>query len=247
MSASSSKLSASRGLSILPALFRTSVGQKLLTALTGVALVGFIVMHLLGNLTLLAPDAGPFNLYAHKLDSLGPLKILAEVGLVALFGLHILNGILLKLDHKRARPVSYGYAPKSKGGPSYSNASSRNMIVSGSILLFFLILHIVQFRFGPSLSEGYTTLLDGGVEARDLHRLIVETFSNPAMVAIYVGTTLFLGSHVRHGFWSMFQSLGLMKQSRSRALYAAGLVVGLVLAVGFLALPIVLYFRSQGV
>jgi succinate dehydrogenase / fumarate reductase cytochrome b subunit len=67
------------------------------------------------------------------------------------------------------------------------------------------------------------------------------------MVAIYVGTTVFLGSHVRHGFWSMFQSLGLMKQSRSKALYAAGLGVGLVLAVGFLALPIVLYFRSQGV
>jgi succinate dehydrogenase / fumarate reductase cytochrome b subunit len=245
MSASPSK-TAARGIPFYPAFLRTSVGQKLLTALTGVALVGFIVLHLLGNLTLLAPDSEPFNLYAHSLDKLGPLKYAAEIGLIVLFGLHIVNGILLKLDHKRARPTGYGHAPKSKGGPSYSNASSRNMIVSGSILLFFLILHIIQFRFGPSINEGYTAILESGTEVRDLHRLVVETFSSPAMVAIYVGVMIFLGSHLRHGFWSMFQSLGLMKQSRSNAIYTAGLLIGFALAVGFLVLPLILYFRAQG-
>jgi succinate dehydrogenase / fumarate reductase cytochrome b subunit len=231
---------------LLPKIFRSSVGQKLLTALTGVALVGFIVLHLLGNLTLLAPDSGPFNAYAHKLDSLGPVKLVAEAGLVALFGLHILNGILLKLDHKRARPIGYGHAPKSKGGPSFSNPASRNMIASGMILLLFLVLHIIQFRIGPSIAEGYTAMI-GEVEGRDLHRLIMETFSSPAMVGIYVGAMLFLGSHLRHGFWSMFQSLGLMKQSRSKCVYAAGLVIGLALAVGFVLLPVILYVRAQGI
>jgi succinate dehydrogenase / fumarate reductase cytochrome b subunit len=244
MSASPSKSTAARGIPFYPAFLRTSVGQKLLTALTGVALVGFIIMHLLGNLTLLAPDSEPFNLYAHSLDRLGPLKIVAEIGLVVLFGLHIVNGILLKLDHKRARPTGYGFAPKSKGGPSYSNFSSRNMVVSGSILLFFLVLHIVQFRFGPSIAEGYTTVLESGAEVRDLHRLVVETFSSPLMVAIYIAVTLFLGSHLRHGFWSMFQSLGLMKQSRSNAIYTAGLILGAVLALGFLILPVILFVRA---
>jgi len=235
--------STSKGAAFLPQLFRTSIGQKLLTALTGVLLVGFIVAHLAGNLTLLAPDAGPFNAYAHQLDSLGPLKIIAEVGLVVLFGLHIVNGILLKRDHFKARPTAYGHALKTKGGPSLSNFSSRNMIWSGTILLGFLILHIVQFRFGPSIAEGYTTLV-GEVEARDLHRLVAETFSRPEMVAIYVAVMLFLGSHLRHGVWSMFQSLGLMNKKQTRTFYAAGLVVGGLLAVGFLLLPVILYFRN---
>jgi len=221
----------------------TSVGQKVLTALTGIALVGFVIVHLLGNLTLFAPSGDAFNTYAAQLDALGPLKIVAELGLVALFGVHIINGILLKKNHVAARPEGYRVVYQSKGGPSKSNVSSRNMIVSGSILLLFLILHIWQFRFGPAQADGYITDLNGE-EVRDLYRLVVETFSSPLMVATYVGVMLFLASHLRHGIWSMFQSLGIIRGQGSVKFYSLSALVALVLGVGFLLLPVFLYLNA---
>jgi succinate dehydrogenase / fumarate reductase cytochrome b subunit len=220
----------------------TSVGQKVLTALTGIALVGFVIIHLLGNLTLLAPNGDAFNAYAAKLDALGPLKLVAEFGLIALFGAHIVNGILLKKDHVAARPIAYKGGYQTKKGPSKSNPSSRNMIISGTILLAFLILHIWQFRFGPAQAEGYVTSIDGE-EVRDLYLLIVETFSSPLMVATYVGVMAFLAAHLRHGIWSMFQSLGLIRGQSSVKFYAVSAVLALLLGVGFLLLPVFLYLN----
>lgn len=224
--------------------FSTTIGKKLITAVTGVLLIGFVIAHLLGNLTLFAPTAGPFNVYAHKLDSLGPLKLVAEFGLIALFGAHIVNGILLKKNNLQAKGQNYAYGQKTKGGPSYFGASSRGMIVTGMILLFFLILHIAQFRFGAGVEQGYVTDLEG-VQARDLHRLVMETFSNPLFVGIYVGVMLFLWSHLRHGFWSAFQSLGALNERTRPTVNRIGVVTAFILAIGFLLLPVVLYLRQQ--
>lgn len=221
----------------------TSVGQKYITAVSGLALIGFVIAHLLGNLTLLAPSSGPFNTYAHKLQSLGPGLWVAEIGLIVLFGAHIINGILLKRMNSAARPERYGFTPRSKGGPSQSSPSSRNMIVSGMILLGFLILHIVQFRLGPGITQGYRAVLVDGQQARDLHRLVVETFQNPVYVLVYVGAMLFLWAHLRHGFWSAFQSLGASSDRSAARLRAVGILVAALLGVGFLAIPMILFAR----
>ena len=218
----------------------STVGKKVLMAVSGLSLVLFVIVHLLGNLTLYKADGAPFNAYAHALDSLGALKCIAEYGLIAVFGLHIYTGITVKARNSSARPVSYKMV-QSKGGPSLSNPASRNMIISGVAILGFLILHIWQFRFGPGIQAGYVTQIKGE-EVRDLHRLVVETFKNPLYTTIYSVVMLFLGAHLRHGFWSAFQSLGAMNARLTKSFYAVGLALAVVLAAGFLFIPVWIYF-----
>jgi succinate dehydrogenase / fumarate reductase cytochrome b subunit len=200
----------------------------------------FVIAHLLGNLTLLSSNPDLFNSYAKKLEDLGALLIVAEVGLILMFGLHILNGFWLKKTNLSARPVAYSKW-QSKGA-AQSSKSSRNMALTGTILLIFLILHIVQFKFGPSIESGYIAELNGGT-TRDLYRLVFETFQNPAMVVLYVGVMIFLGMHVKHGFWSALQSMGLLSSRNSRTTAWIGYSIALILAVGFIALPVWLYFN----
>lgn len=222
----------------------SSVVKKIITALTGLGLIGFVIMHLLGNFTLLAPSSIPFNTYASKLESLGVLLLVLEAGLVLLFGVHIVNGVLLKLNHKAARPIAYR-SFQSKDGPSRANLSSMTMIFSGIFLLAFLIFHIWQFKFGPGEAQGYVTELNGH-KVRDLHRLVVEVFKNPLWVSVYVAAMLFLGLHLRHGFWSAFQSIGVMKPSLSKPFYIVSLMTATALTVGFLMIPVLIYLGVTG-
>src|SRR5947209_10958197 len=141
----------------------SSVGQKFLMALTGLGLIGFTVAHLAGNLALYKSSGDSFNAYALMLENLGWIKIAAEIGLIILFGAHIVMGIALKANHKKARGAGYRIwksksnaasgLPKAEMNPS--NLSSRNMIITGIALLAFLIFHVYQFKYGPSIDEGY--------------------------------------------------------------------------------------------
>lgn len=212
--------------------WRSSVGKKLLNGLTGLLAMGFLVSHLLGNLTLLAgPEA--FNGYSERLRHLGPLLTAAELGLLALFVVHAVSAIRVYLDKRSARSVGYTLS-RSKGAPSRQGLSSRSMIVTGLVLLAFLVWHVIQFRFGPSYPLG----LGGEEGGRDLYRLVYEVFQNPFWVAVYVGCMALLGLHLRHGFWSAFQSLGALDRRLLPTAYAAGAVFAVVLAVGFLILPV---------
>lgn len=222
---------------------RSSLGQKILMALSGLGLMGFLITHLAGNLTLLSKNPDLFNRYAKGLLDLGPLLIIAEVGLLSLALLHIVTAVRLKLNHSKAKPIGYN-RQVSKGGPSLWNAASMNMIITGSVLLVFLVLHILHFKFGPGLAEGYATIIDSQ-ETRDLHRLVIESFQDPKIVVFYTGVMILLMLHLRHGFWSAFQSLGLMKPEFSRTFYCFGFFIALLLAGGFTLLPIYLYFMNS--
>jgi succinate dehydrogenase / fumarate reductase cytochrome b subunit len=213
-------------------------------ALSGLGLVGFLITHLLGNLTLYSPSSEPINAYAAKLESFGIAIEMAEVGLAGLFLLHILMALWTSWKDRTARPVSYEKY-RSKGKPSKSTRTSRKMIVSGVILLAFLVLHVVQFKYGPSEEQGYVAQV-AGQNVRDLHRLVVETFKQPLFVAIYVFAMLFLGAHLRHGFWSAFQSLGIAFPRYTKGIYTLGLILAVILAVGFLFIPIWIYFDLGG-
>lgn len=224
----------------------SSVGRKLLMALTGLGFVGFIIAHLAGNLFLYSSTSEAFNRYAYRLESLGDLKEIAEIGLFGLIAAHILLAISLKRSNVRARPQGYQMT-QSKGRPSKSTPISRNMIVSGILLFGFLILHLKQFTFGPGEEAGYVTELPAtatmaAVQTRDLHRLVFETFQNPLYVGIYVVAMLLLGAHLRHGFWSAFQSLGATSPKMNAILYPAAIGIAILLAGGFLLMPIYLHF-----
>ncbi len=218
----------------------STVGKKILMAFSGLGLVGFVIVHLLGNLTLYRSEGTAFNAYAHTLDSLGVLKLIAEFGLIGVFGLHIYTGLTVKMHNLSARPIGYNQT-RSKGGPSLSNPASRNMIITGLVILGFLILHIWQFRFGPGIEAGYVADAKGEA-VRDLHRLVVETLKNPLFAGIYSAVMILLGMHLRHGFWSAFQSLGAMNARLTRPIYGFGFVLALLLAAGFLGIPVWIYF-----
>ncbi len=222
----------------------SSVGQKYIMALTGLGLVGFVITHLLGNLALYRMDGVPFNTYAHTLESYGLLLYIAEVGLLGAFVVHIITAIGLTKGNSSARPTGYRKL-ETKGAPSRWSFASRRMIVSGLILLAFLILHIWQFKFGPGTPEGYVVEIKGE-NARDLHRLVIETFHNPMYVGVYVFAMLFLGTHLRHGFWSAFQSLGAMSPRFAPAINALGIALALILAAGFLFIPLWIFFGLGG-
>lgn len=221
---------------------RSSVAKKFLNGLTGLALTLFIIVHLVGNLLLLTGNPEDFNRYAHKLESLGPLLWLAEIGLALFFVLHILSALTVYFDKQRARPARYAVSGDA-GGTSRKTLSSKTMIYTGLVLLVFVPWHVISLKFGPGIDEGYMTVLDGAL-VRDLHRWVIEYFQNPVHVALYVIVMLLLGFHLRHGFWSMIQSLGVYHPRWTPVWYTGGLVFAAVMAVGFLVIPIWIYMNG---
>ena len=222
----------------------SSVGRKYLMALTGLGLVGFMITHLAANLLLLAPSGTYLNLYAATLASDGKLLWVFEAGLAGLFLLHAVTAIRVTIANKGARPVNYASA-KSKGAPSRSNLSSKYMAVSGVVLLVFLVLHIFHMKFGPAMPEGYVATIDGA-QVRDLYRHAIEQFQIPWVVALYTAVMIFLAFHVRHGFWSAFQSLGLAFPKYSRAIHGLGIFIALSFGLGFVSIPIAIYLGFAG-
>jgi succinate dehydrogenase / fumarate reductase cytochrome b subunit len=216
----------------------STVGRKFLLALTGLSLFGFVCVHLAGNLLLyVGPDA--FNTYAHRLMSLGGGLYAAELVLVGIFLVHMVSAVSTTWTNWKARPNSYAKTA-SKGSPSRMTISSKTMIWTGLTVLVFTVMHLITFKYGPGIDEGYVTQLDGE-PARDLYRLVEESFSNELYVIIYVVVMILLGFHLRHGFWSAVQSLGLHHTRYTPIIYAVGVLAAIVLGFGFLAIPIWFY------
>ena len=215
-------------------LFSSTVGTKLLMGLTGLALFIYMVLHLAGNALIFAGQ-DIFNAYSHKLIS-NPLIIPIEIGLLAIFLIHIYKAIRLWMANSAARPVAYSKKDRA-GHTSRKNLSSSTMIGSGLFIMLFVIIHVKQFKFG----SWYQTVSDEPV--RDLFRTEVEVFQNPVWVVVYVVATLLVGLHLRHGVASAFQSLGLDHPLYSRKLTAAGLVFAILIGVGLAIIPVWVYFR----
>jgi len=207
--------------------------------ITGLSLVLFLIAHLLGNLTILI-GAKAFNEYAYFLHHLGHgwVILLAELGLVAFFVLHIYFALSVQKKKKSARTTDY-YKVEDAGGASKKNLASQNMIVTGLVLLAFTVIHLLNFKYGPD----YRTTIDG-VEMRDIYRLVIESFNNPLYVLFYAGSMLFLGTHLMHGIFSGLQSLGATRPDLSKGLHLAGKVFGWILAFGFVIIPIIAFFMD---
>ncbi|MFQ5636767.1 MAG: succinate dehydrogenase cytochrome b subunit [bacterium] len=222
----------------------SSVGKKIIMALTGLAMIIFLLEHLSGNLLLLSKDPDPYNKYAHFLISFGWVIILAELVLVAILAFHVYSGISVAIGKKQARPQAY-HKTAAAGGPSKKNLASSTMIYTGVALFIFLVIHLKTFKYGPGIEEGYVAQVEvSGEQVRDLHKLVVDVFQHPGYVIGYVAVMLFLGFHLRHGFWSAFQSLGVNHPRVTPLIYSLGLLVAAVLGVGFLLIPIWIYFTG---
>lgn len=214
--------------------FTSSVGKKQIMALTGFGLVGFTASHLLGNL-LIFLGADAFNMYAYTLTS-NPLIYVAEAGLLGMFLLHILLAVLLKLQNIAARPQRYYTKVRSGRGETWASAT---MPYTGIILLIFVIIHLLNFKFGTN----YATTVDG-IEVRDLYRTVVEYFANPLYVAWYVVAMLALGLHTSHGVQSVFQTWGFNHKKYTPVIQTASLAYGLFVAAGFSILAIYCHLQN---
>ncbi|MEX0928585.1 MAG: succinate dehydrogenase cytochrome b subunit [Balneolales bacterium] len=219
------------------------VGRKVLTGVSGLALSLFIIIHLIGNLTLFrGPDI--FNSYSHFLHGMGWLLYLAEAGLIVFFLVHAYTGISIWWRKRQARPEPYAkYA--SKGGKSKQTFSSRTMIITGLVLLVFTVVHLNTFKFGAGWSGEAEYITEvGGEEMRDLSKLVFETFQNEFYVIGYVGVMVLLGFHLRHGIWSAFQSMGTINNKLSLLIYTVSGIFAVLIALGFLVLPIWIYLTG---
>ena len=217
------------------------IGKKILTGVTGLGWVLFIILHLIGNLGYFGAG-NSFNEYSHFLLNLGPglwaIEILLLVGLL----IHAAIGIDIYIGKRRARERGYEEY-KSAGRPSLQTPSSRSMIFTGIVLLVFLVIHVSHFKFELGVDGEYITTV-AGVEMRDLKRLMTDTFQNPFYAFGYPLVMVLLGLHLRHGIWSAFQSLGAMNKRLTPIVYAVGTVLAIALAFGFFILPLYIYFAA---
>jgi succinate dehydrogenase / fumarate reductase cytochrome b subunit len=218
--------------SLVVQFLTSSVGRKVLMALTGLLLIGFLIYHLAGNL-LVFSSAQAFNEHSHELIA-NPLIYIAEIALLALFVAHFVSGILVTLNNRAARPQGYVYKERA-GHNSHKSISSATMIWTGIVVLVFVPLHIFTFKFGPY----YASATDPKV--RDLYRLVIEDFQKPWLVAWYVVAMLVIGFHLWHGFGSAFESLGIAYRKPLRRF---GQLLAIVLAGGFLIIPVVIYMMG---
>jgi succinate dehydrogenase / fumarate reductase cytochrome b subunit len=210
----------------------SSVGNKLLLGLTGLALFGFLVVHLAGNLLAFISSAS-YNEHAHALIT-NPLIIPAELGLIAIFLTHIYKAIVNYRKNRAARPVAYGIK-KNAGGPSRKSIASSTMLWTGLSVLFFVVVHLKLFKYGP-------VYMEAGTEHRDLYRLLIDDFRRPGIAAGYVLAMFLLGMHLRHGISSSIQSLGLMPDSWTTRILRGGMALAIAIAGLFAIIPIAVYF-----
>lgn len=209
----------------------SSVGKKLVMGLTGLLLVGFLLTHLKGNLTLVEdPSGAHFDAYVAFLKGFGPLLIVAEIGLAALFLAHIYLALRLTQENWAARKQRY-VVRSSRGA---SSAGSISMFYSGALILAFLIKHLLDFRFAGDFLEAPSAK-------------VFATLKSPGNAAVYVLASLAIGLHLSHGFRSAFQSLGINHPSWNPLLEKVGKLLAILLALGFAAIPLyILMLWSPG-
>ncbi len=219
----------------------STVAKKIFLAVTGLCLAGFISIHLAGNLLLfIGPET--FNLYAHKLLSLGVLLYLAEIILLCIFILHFSLAVYTQIVNWRARPNSYRKTIR-QGKPSRLTFSSRSMIWTGLVIIIFAVIHVITFKYGPGIEEGYFTTLDGE-KVRDLYRLVTESFRKEYYVFPYLAVMTVLGFHLKHALWSGIHSLGGTNPRLLPVLYLLSTVIAIALGTGFFLLPLWFYLSG---
>lgn len=217
-------------------ILRGTIGLKLLMAVTGMALVGFAVVHMAGHLQVFA-GRNTYNAYAMTLQSLGALKWAIRFGLLGALVVHVACGVALARRNRAARPV--GYALRR---PQRSTSYGRAMLLTGVTVFAFIVYHLAHFTLGWVHPE-YFHMVDA-LGRPDIYGNFVRSFGNPVLVAIYLVASFAVSLHATHATTSMLRTLGLAQRGLRRACERAGAVVGVGLFVGFACVPLACLFGS---
>jgi succinate dehydrogenase / fumarate reductase cytochrome b subunit len=214
----------------------SSIGKKFIMAVTGSFLIIFLIIHLIGNLTLfLGPEA--FNGYVSTLDVVKPLIRIVELVLLLAFVLHVFNGVRLWIENKKANPKKYAV----NVGSDNSTVFSRTMFVTGSIVLIFLVIHLATFfyRFNFYDPEGFAN-------QHQYFAIVVSFFKMSWYSILYIVAVFLLGFHLNHGFQSAFQTFGWTHKKYTPILEKLGTLYAIVMALGFASMPIYFLFFYGG-
>lgn len=220
--------------------FNSTLGKKLLMALTGLFLILFLVGHVSGNTLLFKNDGGQaFNEYAKFMTTNPFVKILSYVTYISVL-VHVVYAIFLSRRNKSARPVGYAVSNASTN----SSWNSRNMGVLGTIILIFLVIHLQGFWY--QMHWGNVPMVEyNGEQYKDLFTIVQFAFQAEWLVALYVISMVMLGFHLAHGFESAFQTLGLNHVKYSPAIKKLGLAFSIIVPALFASMPLYIYFSSM--
>jgi succinate dehydrogenase / fumarate reductase cytochrome b subunit len=208
-----------------PGFWASTVGKKIVMAVTGMILFAFVIGHLLGNLQVFEGPA-KLNAYGAFLHSIGEFLWPVRIILLIAVTLHIVATVQLALRKKRARPIEYSV--KKAIASSYA---SRTMYWSGPIVLAFIIFHLLH------LTAGYIHPGAAYIEG-DVYHNVVSGFQVWWVSLSYIVAISLLGLHLRHGLWSMFQTLGIHQPQYTLRFKKAAMVIALLITLGYISIPI---------
>ncbi len=221
-------------------VWQSTIFTKWVMAITGLLIVGFLLGHLSGNM-LMFLGKEHMNEYGVELRSLlhGAGIWVVRLGLVVIFVLHILSALKLSGRIRKARPQRYA-----KVTPQESTLAGRTMLLSGLLLLFYLLYHLAHFTWGIVHTDfyahnvGYEYTLANGHIVPDVYKMVVNSFQQPLISVLYLLAMVFTGMHMNHAIGSALQTLGLTNHRLVPVLRKAGVGLSIIIAAGFSAVPI---------
>jgi len=218
-------------------LLKSTVGRKILMAVTGLMLVGFISVHLLGNLSVFA-GADAINAYAKHLHDLGPLVWIFRLAMLCIFAVHITFGVQLYLENRAATPDSYAVQKT-----LVTTFSAKTMVFTGLIVLAFLLYHLLHFTVqitNPATAAHNLPLIHGHL---DVFTMVTSSFQNAFISLIYIIAMIALTLHIYHGFSSWVQTLGWSSGTSQDKVTYIGRIVAIGYGVAYIAIPLLLLAR----
>jgi succinate dehydrogenase / fumarate reductase cytochrome b subunit len=223
--------------------FTSSIGKKFVMALSGLFLISFLIIHVGINACIWANDEGEmFNKASHFMGATVVVRII-EIGLFAGIILHIVQGYVLEVQNRKRRKTGYAVNLGNRGSKWYS----RSMGLLGTLLLFFLVIHISHFwipsRFGGMASIHELDTVDyNGKEYHNQYAEIIRIFQSPAVVILYVLGCISLLYHLMHGFQSAFRTLGLGNNRYVKLVQATGFWFSVIVSLAFAMMPLSVLF-----
>ena len=234
MAASAESIATSSSAGLWLRLWRSSLGKKYVMAVTGLGLYVFVIVHLLGNLQIFIPG-NAINVYAHALKANPVILWGARLGLLTIVTLHIVAALQLTVANKKARPVGYAV-----GKPVASTFAQRTILISGLVILSFILFHLAHFTLGW-VNPAYLTYEANGIH--DVRQMMIAGFSNPIAALFYIVSMGLLMLHLSHGVSSLFQSLGLRSKKTVAVFDKLAKASGLLLFLGNTAIVLAILFK----
>jgi succinate dehydrogenase / fumarate reductase cytochrome b subunit len=208
----------------------SSIGRKVLMAISGQLMVLFVVVHLIGNTTIFGWINGGINAYAHHLHAFPPLVYAFRLVMLVFVSVHICYGIMLTIENSTGRPKQYAVKSTQK-----ATFASENMIWTGLLILAFIIYHLLHFTMKVIPGMNLVTDAEGTI---NVLTMVVSSFQNFFVTLIYAGAMVTLFLHLSHGIQSFFQTMGWNNDRVQPAITKAGTLVALFLFLGYVAIPL---------